>query len=789
MPSKTKIPWQVWFSVGLVSVVILGALVYHFVSAASDDLKEDVHTYRLASATVSAPKSAHVKRYWDNGLLVIRRGRSYTIELDEDLPQLTNVILNTFKEQHLSHEDFMTVNVRGTTLTIDTSVTAPLSRWELSASFEGVEEVLVIKGYLIYNPWHTDDLTYMPNPENDKSKPNPDKYLAEYIENENVYIFQGSANNYSASPWQIGQFNPETLELIFLLLDMATLDMWGKPFDKADPTVVVRFLTNQINTMVLMGNWSDSKDEVVFPSDPVRCSTDDDCLVAAPYFDCREAKLDYGACYLPGLNGLEGYWPNPEVRCTASSECAGLTGPSGWQLGDPVCTQAEGRACGQNKSPGMWTSVPQIIERWFKDYNYFYEGTAPLNTVQGSNVQARYGQCWVFSAILLSFCRALGIPVRNTINFGSGHPSCRSWPFPGCDSLYQSPDFTDYLVEQGKGTGRFYNGSQWNYHSIDAVFIQRPELDEKYSGWNVVDATRQEPSYGVFMMGPAPVRAVKDKDMNVPFDTSFAVGEYNFRIVHWAGSSTPTPSTDLSGSDVSWGQNHVITSRPIWELPSDFVYTYTNTNDPEGVQLAGTWIDREYKDPENPYSWPLSAQGMRAMRAFEQQDPLMVISGTQGEDIKVYVKEPGTLQIFLVDYTNAVLDDNPLMTIDVSSEHTVSTKQFPYMKTSYYKFVLRDKKGKILQAETAFLTKPEIDISWGHGKVTFTFIAPLEMRQVVFQVKGKGEFTNEFRYTGLADGEVIEITKQWSKKKPAFRAALYSETLPPIFNLVTPARR
>ena len=44
-----------------------------------------------------------------------------------------------------------------------------------------------------------------------------------------------------------------------------------------------------------------------------------------------------------------------------------------------------------------------------------------LQYVASGGRPVKYGQCWVFSAVLTTVCRALGLPCRSVSNFVSGH--------------------------------------------------------------------------------------------------------------------------------------------------------------------------------------------------------------------------------------------------------------------------------------------------------------------------------------------------------------------------------
>lgn len=61
-------------------------------------------------------------------------------------------------------------------------------------------------------------------------------------------------------------------------------------------------------------------------------------------------------------------------------------------------------------SPHAWTGSVAIMEQYLND--------------GGQSV--KYGQCWVFSAVVVTICRALGIPCRSVTNYVSAHDTNRS---------------------------------------------------------------------------------------------------------------------------------------------------------------------------------------------------------------------------------------------------------------------------------------------------------------------------------------------------------------------------
>lgn len=55
--------------------------------------------------------------------------------------------------------------------------------------------------------------------------------------------------------------------------------------------------------------------------------------------------------------------------------------------------------------------------------------------------------------------------------------------------------------------------------------MTRPDLPAGYGGWQVVDATPQEPSQGSYRCGPTSVAAVRNGQVELKFDTPFVFAE------------------------------------------------------------------------------------------------------------------------------------------------------------------------------------------------------------------------------------------------------------------------
>ncbi|KAH9499757.1 hypothetical protein Btru_077752 [Bulinus truncatus] len=151
-------------------------------------------------------------------------------------------------------------------------------------------------------------------------------------------------------------------------------------------------------------------------------------------------------------------------------------------------------------SPNEWTGSGRIFEKFWK-----------------AKIPVRFGQCWVFSGLSTTFCRTLGIPARSVTNLVSAHDKDGTI---GIDM---------YMVNNTWES----NDSVWNFHVWNEAWMARPDLPSGYGGWQAFDATPQKTSDGIVCCGPASVRAIREGQINLPYDAPFVFSEVNADKVFW----------------------------------------------------------------------------------------------------------------------------------------------------------------------------------------------------------------------------------------------------------------
>ncbi|XP_069808035.1 protein-glutamine gamma-glutamyltransferase 6-like [Dendropsophus ebraccatus] len=152
-------------------------------------------------------------------------------------------------------------------------------------------------------------------------------------------------------------------------------------------------------------------------------------------------------------------------------------------------------------SPLSWTGSVEILRKW--------SASGPV----------RYGQCWVFAGVLCTVLRCLGIPNRIVTNFTSAHDTD------------ETLSVDTYYDPAGKDLGG--KDSVWNFHVWNEAWFTRDDLGSFYNGWQVLDATPQETSEGVYRLGPTSVKAIKQGDVKLKYDGPFVFSEVNADRVSW----------------------------------------------------------------------------------------------------------------------------------------------------------------------------------------------------------------------------------------------------------------
>nr|XP_021505554.1 protein-glutamine gamma-glutamyltransferase Z [Meriones unguiculatus] len=159
----------------------------------------------------------------------------------------------------------------------------------------------------------------------------------------------------------------------------------------------------------------------------------------------------------------------------------------------------------QGTSPLEWNGSVAILRQWSA------RGGQPV----------KYGQCWVFASVMCTVMRCLGVPTRVVSNFHSAHNADQNLTI---DIYYNRA--AEMLPTQKPD-------KIWNFHVWNECWMIRKDLPPGYGGWQVLDPTPQQTSNGLFCCGPASVKAIKEGEVHLAYDTSFVFAEVNADEVIW----------------------------------------------------------------------------------------------------------------------------------------------------------------------------------------------------------------------------------------------------------------
>ncbi|XP_043510721.1 annulin isoform X2 [Frieseomelitta varia] len=256
-----------------------------------------------------------------------------------------------------------------------------------------------------------------------------------------------------------------------------------------------------------------------------------------------------------------------------------------------------------------------VMGNWSDD---FAGGTPPTKWLGSQKIlqlyyktkrPVKYGQCWVFSGVLATVCRTLGLPCRIVTNYASAHDT-------------QSSLTVDYFVDaEGRVMDELNSDSIWNFHVWNEVWMTRLDLSSEYSGWQAIDATPQELSEDAYRCGPASVAAVKKGEVLRPYDNAFLFAEVNADKVFWRYNG-PTQPLKLIRKDV-YGIGQLISTKAVgrWAR-EDITHTYKYPEKSEEERAAMLKALRQSQSLFSRYY--LNEEFNEIMFAFELRDDIII---------------------------------------------------------------------------------------------------------------------------------------------------------------------
>jgi hypothetical protein len=126
--------------------------------------------------------------------------------------------------------------------------------------------------------------------------------------------------------------------------------------------------------------------------------------------------------------------------------------------------------------------------------------------------------------------------------------------FASAHDTDQSLTVDKYFDSKGESLPNLNNDSIWNFHAWTDVWMSRPDLPPGYGGWQVIDATPQEASDGLYRTGPTSLQAVRKGrpvttateshenclinlsvagEIGFGYDATFVFSQVNADVVHW----------------------------------------------------------------------------------------------------------------------------------------------------------------------------------------------------------------------------------------------------------------
>lgn len=429
---------------------------------------------------------------------------------------------------------------------------------------------------------------------------------------------------------------PKGTKVVIPIVNKSRLDNPHEQWDvlihrEAGPNTILHV---QIGSNAAVGLWK-CKIESVVKSDPYQSKSLHVCQ--RPIFIIFNPYSKNDSTYYPNHGELEEYIQN-DIGKIWKGSYKQYNGRH-WLYGQfedfvlPACCyilDKSGLKPGERSNPvrvaraisAMVNSVDDngVLEgKWSAPYNH---GTAPWDWNNSAKIieqymnqngsPVKYGQCWVFSAVTVTICRALGLPCRSISNFVSAHDTNHSLTI---DKYFNEAG--DELTAQDNP--EFGYDSIWNFHVWNDIWMARPDLPSGYGGWQAIDSTPQEASDNAYQCGPAPVEAVRRGEIGLGYDVPFLFSEVNADICHFVeDKSSPWgfKRTKLNNYHVG----RLILTKAVGYLDEE------GEKDAEDI----TW---QYKNPEGTIDERLAV--FNAVRGVEKTKRFYEIPNKEQEDVQM----------------------------------------------------------------------------------------------------------------------------------------------------------
>lgn len=407
-----------------------------------------------------------------------------------------------------------------------------------------------------------------------------------------------------------------------------------------------------------------------------------------------------------------------------------------------------------------------LVGNWSGDYTYgvsptsWTGSTEILLTYARSKLPVCYAQCWVYAAVFNTFLRCLGIPSRVVTNYYSAHDN---------DGNLK----TDIILfENGRIDRNRTKDSIWNYHCWNECYMSRPDLPVGFGGWQVVDATPQETSDGLYRCGPASVKAIKHGQTCYPFDAAFVFAEVNSDVVFYSRSN------DGTMEPVKVNQTHVgrmvLTKAPADVTRRDITDQYKF---PEGSKEERTVLEKaeEYgchreKSNPPPADVDLILPTLEVNIGDDFELSLEFINRSdQHREVDVYVS--GSVVYYTGVTSSEFMLRDPTMTMSPKEtvQEVIDVEAKSYMKylveQANLHFIVTGKVKETKQIITAMkvvtLHNPKLTVTVsGTSKVNEEMMATVEFRNpfsfglegVYIRMEGPGLMPPKYKYYSVIPG-------------------------------------